>query len=448
MRRFEFEAESERDRPTTSALRRRIARAPLLLWIAVAGCGGAGASGTDHVDAMPRLTIEEELRIGDRDDPSVGFSRVYGADVDGDGNLYALETSVPEIRVFGPDGEFLRRIGGSGGGPGEFEGAPRFGVVGDTVWAIDNRANRITLFDREGNLLSTGRVESATVALPGTTIAHMLPWAMRPDGMFTSHLARISGNPNAPESGVRPTDSIPVPLVLFDATGAVADTIGWAPRPPPRMWRPPSEAPAPYRSIEIDGRRRSVPRPPTTLPYWMAVPDGYVMIETPLAETADDAVFTVTRTGLSGDTIVHRELRYAPAPYTSADLDSIAIRAARGGPGGGVPFSPTGGPGLSEAEARNVARALRREMDYPEFQLPLASYFLGKDESIWLRLNEEAEDGAARWIVLEADGRTRGEIILPPDARPAWASGDTLWLVDPDELEVPWLVRFRLAPGS
>jgi hypothetical protein len=430
----------ERKRPGNTLDSRflRLLWAILLGSAVLGGCDDNTGGVADHLDSFPRLSAEVEARIGDFDDPDIGFSRVLGVDVDDEGNVYVLEGLVPEIRVYSPDGNLLRRIGRRGGGPGEFERAPRFGVFGDTVWAIDNLANRITLFDRKGTVLSTGRPDLVTVPLPGSS-GHVLPWMMRPDGKFTSHLARVASYRGDPPTGVQPTDSIPVPLVLFDATGAVTDTIGWAGRPPPRMWRPPSEDHTELNIIQVGDRRLMVPSPPTTLPWWEALLDGYLLIETPLAENRKDGVFTVTRFGLSGDTVYSRALHYEPILYSEADLDSVAARAARGGAGG----MAEGGASPVPSNWAVIARSLRAEMKFPEFKLPIHYTFLAQDGSIWLR-RREGDRPTARWILLDAQGRSRGELELPSDLRIQWSRGDTFWAVDPDEYEVPWVVRFRI----
>jgi hypothetical protein len=411
----------------------------------LAACDRAAGTDGNDVDALPRLTAEADARIGDFEDPNVGFSRVGGVDVDRDGNVYVLEASVPEIRVYTPDGTLVRRIGKRGGGPGEFESPPRFGVFGDTVWSVDTRADRITLFDRSGAVLSTGKVDPVPVRLPAS-YGHVLPLSMRPDGKFTSQLSRVAYNPNGEATGVKPTDRIPVPFVLFAATGEVTDTIGWAPRPPPRMWRPPSEDDSRFPSIQVDGRRMSVPEPPTRLPWWVGLPDGYLLVETPLADAPEDGTFTVTRFGLSGDTVYRRTLHYRPVPYSAADLDSIAARAARGEAGGMVPFvlGPGKPPVPDNWEA--IAHTLRGAMDFPRFQLPIRSVWLAQDGSLWLR-REDVNGATARWIVLDDEGRPRGALDLPADVRIVWSRGDTLWAVSPDENDVPWLVRYRIRPG-
>jgi hypothetical protein len=410
---------------------------------ALEGCSDHEGTGANHLDSLPRLVAQANARIGDFEDPDLGFSRVVGLDVDEEGSVYILEGLVPEIRVYSPEGVLLRRIGRRGSGPGEFESSPRFGVFGDTVWTVDSQANRITLFDRQGTVLSTGRTEDVLVPLP-SGFAHVLPWKMRPDGKFTGHLAQVSYRRNDPATGVNPTDSIPVPMVLFNSTGAVTDTIGWAGRPPPRMWRPPSQETAEYAFIDVGGRRVQVPMPPSTLPWWLPYPDGYVLVETPLAENATEGVLTLTRIGLLGDTVYSRDLLYSPSPYSSEDLDSISVWSARGEPGGMTGYVPGRGP---PDDWEVVARHLRGAMEFPGFQLPISYPWLAQDGGIWLLRTDEGVSETVTWVLLDAEGEPRGQVDLAPNLRIIWSSGDTFWAVEPDEFDVPWVVRFELHPG-
>jgi hypothetical protein len=404
-----------------------------------------GAAAND-LDRLPRIFATEEARIGDVNDPERGFSRIAGVDVDRDGNVYVGEASVPEIRVYSPAGQLLRRIGRRGGGPGEFEPrfAPRFGVVGDTVWALSGmQVTMITLFDRQGTLLSTGSTEGVRIPLP-EVYGYVMPNAMRSDGRFGSRLSLIASNRDDPSSGVQPTDRIPVPIVLFDASGAVTDTIGWAPRPPPRMWRPPSEEPPSPATVVVDGRRTFAPNPPTTLPVWEPVIDGYLTIETPIATSPEEGAVLVTKMGLADDTIYSRTLRYRPIPYSAADLDSIAASAARRGGGFGVPMGGSAPPVPDNWEA--IAAAFRGVMDFPEFQVPIARSWLAQDESLWLARHREGSP-VTDWVILDRDGNPRGGLELPAGANPQWSRGDVLWAVVPDEFDVQWLVRYTLSPA-
>ena len=399
------------------------------------GCAATTDDGNEHLDILPRLTASEELRIGSVDDPELGFSRLGGmADVDRDGNVYVVELMDHQIRVYSPDGTLLRRIGGPGGGPGEFENAPTIGVVGDTVWAYDNMAGRITLFNRSGNVLSTAPVSGLRIPLV-SGFGWVLPWRMREDGRFAGWLSRVSYSRNDPATGVQEGDSIPVPHVVFDAAGTVLDTIGWIASPPPRMVPPPGYDGPRYERVTVGDRQYRVPDPPTELPTWHPVSDGHVVVDVPYATSAEEGSLSVTRIGFEGDTVYHRVLRYRPEPFTAEELDSAAVRGAIG-------VFMVGGPAPGPPP-RDAVAAVRAAMKFPQHRLPVRYAWVGHDDGVWLRL-EGPGSAPARWLIIEAAGSVRGELELPSGARPMWSGGGGLWASVPDEFDVPWLVRYSV----
>ena len=395
------------------------------------------------LDGLPKLSAVEELRIGSVDDPDFGFARPYGLDIDAEGQIYVMEGSEPEIRVYSADGRRLvRRIGGRGGGPGEFMSAPSFGVVGDTIWAYEGGSSgRITLFDREGTVLSTGQTRGLRIPL-WSSYGYVRPRRMLPGGVFMGELSMIGSSRDDPELTTGPTDTIPVPRVLFDATGAVIDTVGWDPSPPPRMARPPGTSSSRSEVVRTSTRGYFVTTAPTESDYWFPLPDGRIILDMATPSAPDAAVFTIVRLDLAGDTIYRRDLAYRPEPYTSDVLDSIAIRAARSG--GGIVMQGEAGP--DEAEAAAAARLIRDKLAYPALQQPVRGYHVGQDEALWLMRRSEL--GPTRWIVLDPQAVPRGELELPAGTRPVWSLGNTFWAIQTDELDIPWLVRYRLAAGS
>jgi hypothetical protein len=419
----------------------------LAAWAVLSGCQ-AGETRDLQLDDLVPLVALEEMRLGDVNDPDLGFTRPFYVDVDRDGAIYILEVADRQIRVYSPEGQLVRRIGGPGDAPGEFRSAPHFGVKGDTVWTWDSSAGRITLFDRAGNVLSTGRTDGLMIPIWGS-YGWVLPRAMRPDGLFTGELSRVGASRGLPPSPVQDTDTVPVPRVLFDATGAVVDTIGWDGAPPPRMARPPSQE-IDYRRVEVGGRRLMVPTPPPPLPLWEALHDGRLVLEQAVAPGELEGGFTITRLDLERDTVFRRTYHYTPLAYSQAELDSIAYRTARGGPGLGVSsyaMGPDGMPLLNAAEnVEPFARALRAAMDYPPYRLPVLDPQVGSDESLWL-LRDTGESRVAYWVLLGPEGLPLGQLELPRAVRPLWMSGDAFWALVPDELEIPWVVRYRIQPS-
>jgi len=97
---------------------------------------------------------EESFRLGKKE--GIGFL-VYPRQIEEgpDGNIYAFDSSDSYIKVYSPEGKYLRRIGGRGQGPGEFQRADgaSFGFMpdGKLYFAEFIRGHRwITLMELSG----------------------------------------------------------------------------------------------------------------------------------------------------------------------------------------------------------------------------------------------------------------------------------------------------------
>ena len=76
--------------------------------------------------------------------------------VDSDENIYISESSDQVIKVFSPDGEYIKTIGAKGDGPGEFQSIGYLGFTPEGSFVvIDNRVRRTNLFDTSGQFLKS-----------------------------------------------------------------------------------------------------------------------------------------------------------------------------------------------------------------------------------------------------------------------------------------------------
>jgi len=71
-----------------------------------------------------------------------------------DGSVYAMQRKPATIKVYGPDGTYLREIGKEGDGPGEVRDG-FLGIRGDTLLLQDPNHSRLTLFLTDGTFLKT-----------------------------------------------------------------------------------------------------------------------------------------------------------------------------------------------------------------------------------------------------------------------------------------------------
>jgi hypothetical protein len=108
------------------------------------------------VESEPAQLVED-MRVGTADgsvDETFGEIRAFG--VDSDGNVYVLDAQAQDVRVFDSSGQFLRRIVRRGGGPAEIQGANGLFVHSDnTVWLNDHDNARYMHVDAEGTELNT-----------------------------------------------------------------------------------------------------------------------------------------------------------------------------------------------------------------------------------------------------------------------------------------------------
>lgn len=109
----------------------------------------------------PEFVLVEELRLGQAPgrtsgEAPVAFGNVVGLAEDEVGRIYVADETDQGIRIFGPQGDFLRRFGRQGEAPGEFQDLR--GVAwhpSGVLLAMDIGARRVTAFDSLGTVLAT-----------------------------------------------------------------------------------------------------------------------------------------------------------------------------------------------------------------------------------------------------------------------------------------------------
>ncbi|GAA5521686.1 6-bladed beta-propeller [Aliifodinibius salicampi] len=103
------------------------------------------------------LSFEESFTIGENSDADTKYFLVspYQIRTDNRQNLYIAEGQQKTIMAFGPQGKYLRSIGRSGNGPGEFPSGPIFNLNNkNEIVALDMESQRVTWFSKKGDILS------------------------------------------------------------------------------------------------------------------------------------------------------------------------------------------------------------------------------------------------------------------------------------------------------
>lgn len=391
--------------------------APLagLLAALLASCGGDIPDPDRLIDDLPVLTPVEDFRIGDAEDPDEGFTRIDALAEGPDGLIYLVEGGAQEIRVYDGAGRRLRRFGRRGQGPGEFTSAFALGFLGDTLWVNDYGQARFTLMSLEGEVHRTLPVPAVMFEVQDGVRSRWYPKWLRADGLVAAeHTWLMRGGDFVPPL------SFTTPRIVFDREGRVADTTTIETFFP---WRPPGER------ITVGAEKTWAPGPPPDMPLRMHLPNGAYLIERYAAATETDGVITVTRTSDSGDTLYHRSLPYLPRPLDPAIMEATLGRSAR---------TLSSRQGLDSA---GVHRLLRDALVEAPFQTPVSQAVVGVDGSLWLR-REDDTGPTFRWLVLDPEGLPVGQLDLPRGVTILLATSDRAYASVPDELDVPWLVRY------
>jgi hypothetical protein len=396
--------------------------------VALPACGDGSADGRIDADALPVLSLTEDVRLGSVEDPDRGFSRVGGITVARDGRVYVLELTDRQVRVFGPDGARLHVVGRAGQGPGEFRSEDlRMGFVGDTLWVNDRSHGRIALFQPDGALVRTIVVEPLVADAPPGFGISLYPGTLREDGTIASS-SRIFVPPGDHPPGFQ----LQVPTVRLDQTGKIVDTI----RLRPVRMQPPA------RTAIVDGIVLQLPALPASDPLLLDGPDAnhLYVVDRPVAAEGEDAYFIVTKVAARADTVFRKEFRYEPQPFTDAYLDRLLTPAA-GRYAGALHQAQSGTDSAAAAAVGMVT--LRDLLSAPAFVPPISQARAEHDGSVWLR-REDQGGPAIRWLVIGAAGDPLGYLDLPRDATVHWSDGEVVWASVLDELGVPWVVRYRI----
>lgn len=101
-----------------------------------------------------KVTFSKELRFGEGDDPEKSFSQVAFFVVTDEGHVIAADIKDKKVKVFDEEGNFMRNIGKSGQGPGEFQIPGGLALTPDNELMIeDTLGRRLAFFTLEGKFI-------------------------------------------------------------------------------------------------------------------------------------------------------------------------------------------------------------------------------------------------------------------------------------------------------
>ena len=379
----------------------------VLAWLSVACAGDTDARLSAEVDTVggvmvvrngpaglwresEQWQVVEEFRVGDvwgSADEAVTTGRNNSVSLGPNGQIFVLEYQAARVLVYSQDGEFVRRFGGSGEGPGEFRSPHALAWDGtNRLWVADGLRGRYHVFD------STG------------TFQWSVPRPVRAVNRI-QHPLVVEGNGTLiDESAMVPSTVV---FLRVDTIGHVVDTMA--------VLRKPALSGG-FRNVILRPSQESlrfianhyIPRL-----RWSLAPDGTIW-------SASTDRLRLVQTTSSGDTIRIVETSHRTSTFDRADLKAIADGLAEGG--------------ISRRDVELV-RPLVNEL------------YVMDDGHVLVGIIEKVGEDPSLLDVFSPAGHFLGSVDLgfglPRRNVPALV-GDTIIAVTPGILDVPFLVRVTI----
>ena len=351
------------------------------------------------------LSAEPAMDIGLVDGaPQYQFSSVIAALRLPSGEIAVANGGTQEIRYYGAAGEYVRTVGGAGGGPGEFQFLSWIrGLPGDSLLAYDMRQRRLSTFDSTGAL-----VASKTLTFDGQT-GSLRPVERFPDGTL---LVQTGSTFSASEvkSGAR-RDSVIYLHSSADGTrlNAVTGLRG-------------SEG-----FIKTDGQSISVAK----LPFGRS--SSYSLAGERIF-AADNDTYEIRVYSPEGklERLIRRSAE--ARPVTQADIDKVKRKR----------IDEIDSPGF-----RKEMEGMMAEMPIPATMPAFAEFRTDDAGDLWVQEYPGADvDAPSTWTVFDPEGRMLGGLSMPERFRPMQIGSDFVLGVWKDDLDVEHVRMYALQKGS
>ncbi|MXW56777.1 MAG: hypothetical protein F4Z59_09040 [Gemmatimonadales bacterium] len=354
-----------------------------------------------------------ELSIGEVEGPDEYlFGRIGSIAVDDDRNVYVFDQQAREVRMFGPEGGYVRTLGGPGQGPGELQQPEAMALLPDRRVVVRDPGN--------ARLQVYGPEEESLEEWPYVTTLHSTRSLWTDDRGRTYVAARDPSDPDGFDYDL---------LAVFDPDGTPRDTVA----PPHGDFEAET-----VRGETGDGAMAiwGVPFAPRAI--WVVHPSGHFASGISSSYAIDLEV---------PDGVLRIERTHEPARVFPREADQARAQTERG-IGMTVPGWTWDGPSI------------------PDTKPPFTGLYPGRDGRLWVRVATESQEvenedhdpdspfstpfvwrSPLRFDVFEADGTYLGAVNPPEDFSSSPSpvfDGNDVWAVSRDDLGIQRVVRYRI----
>lgn len=359
--------------------------------------------------AVPwQLGTEPLLTIGSIEgNPDQELDQVTGAVRLSRNRIVVANGGRLELLFFDGDGNLLRRAGGRGGGPGEFQSLEWLSRKGlDSILALDVRGQRVSYFDDDGSFGRSVRLE------PSAQIPFPRPVGSFGDGSFlaTQGTYALGADPPAGRSErspeflfrIPPDGHTAIPLGSFPGLERVIVPTG------------------PRGGLE---RRR---RPFGRGTAFAAAGDRFYV--------ADNVSYEIRVYSIAGQLTQVIRRQAAQLPLEDSDIQALEDSVLAS----------------VDSDSRPQMRVLFANLPPPPTTYPAFEPDIHVDAglNLWVRESNRVGDHRSRWSVFTAEGEFLGTLGMPPGIELLDIGADYVLGLRRDELDVEYVQLFQLRRGG
>jgi hypothetical protein len=388
-------------------------------------------SGVRENAALRQLVAESSIGTTEGDTAD-SFGQISDLAIGPTNDVLVFDRQPPSLRHFDSAGTFVRTIGRSGQGPGEYIGANGLKVHRDGRIALWDEGNRVNFYAPTGELITSS-------AVPGGGGFRTNGWLFVDTLGNTYIRARVASVP-----GENPRAERNFGLLRYDPRGGIVDSL----RPPRATIDPVS------LTASSNGNLWTTLVPFTPQFLWTFSPHGHFVsarsdayaidltnpdggVKRVEMEATRIPVSSVERNETRAWTEVWMRMNQPDWRWTGADIPDVkpyltGISVASDGRIWAMISRPAAA--IPAAEQEEQARMLEARRNDPALAgHPPPPVQTVREPTVY--------------DVFEADGQYLGRVPLPD--RTSWraARGDLVWAIVWDSLDVERVTRFRVTPG-
>lgn len=378
--------------------------------VPLSGCAGHASTETEAL-VVPEWSATEVRQIAGAGDSGGALTTIAAMAIGADDAVFVSQPMDGTIKEFDSAGRLARTFGQPGDGPGEFRSLGAIGLLGDTLYAVDRNARRVTFFSLDGHVLNSFPLTPKGL---GDGWVPLAPTMLASDGSAVAQPGFLP-RPGGGDEGQ------PVLILRVDRTGTVLDTLLLELRPPSALTR----ISAPMGPIWVR-------QPLADLPNPVVDPAGgrVAVVDTGQGSRSRGTTFRVSVLRSATDTLWARSYAYTPVPVSAAMVDSAVAREA---------FS------LRNAlpDSQEATRLIRKSMTVPEYLPAVSELRFAEDGNLWLCLSADLGKDH-QWLVVDPMGQPVGRIEVPADLEVRRIQANAVWGIRRDSLDVPNVVEYAI----